>query len=133
MIFSLDFPFSFHQAWMRTRKGLFRTAIYNAYIAKAFIDLKAQDVVLKAVPYSLELYLHHSHWLTKPVNKKDLGHIAKKDVDNYVKVIVDTVVKYCEKENMPFDDCYIVSLSVHKKQDVTQQRAVLRFTPVEFC
>jgi|SRR6267142_911814 len=132
MIISMPFPFTIYRAWKRGKYGDYKSREYLEYLANSFADLKLQNLQLINSAYSLEVYLHNSFWITKPKSKKDPGHLAKKDVDNYLKVLLDTIIRYCEVQKIDFDDSNITELHVYKKQDEHQKKAIMKFTQVNF-
>ena len=81
--------------------------------------MRSQKVILpKGEAYALRITLCSPDWRTKK------GTIAKKDAENYVKTLSDTIVSYFNTINFKFDDSQIVELLVIKKDDTTKHALV---------
>lgn len=127
MTIRLPFPLSLYQAWGRQRGTgyLFKKKEYLDYMSESFLLLSQQKFYLASDKvWSVEIFLHSDNWLTKK------GKLNKRggDLDNFQKVLFDTLVKYGEQEKFGFDDSQIVEILIKKVYDKNQKCAVLRFT-----
>lgn len=113
--YEIPFPPSYWDAFYRKKRFDTKSEEYKIFIYKTEQALNKSN--FKA-PIGGEMELHLvlcGNWYTKAVGKK-AAKIRRKDLDNYLKCIIDTLTKYIRKTNDKFDDCLLFAIYAEKKQ-----------------
>ena len=106
----LPFPPSLWQAYKQRGYSKYKSAEYVAFQEQCLAALaKAKFVFPKENELYIDIILFSSKWYNKD------GSIKERDLDNYLKCVIDTIVVYCRRYDKTFDDRKIFSLSASKR------------------
>jgi len=106
----VPFPPSLWKAFYRRGVASIKSKVYLDFERDCLAALKAADFKPPdAMELEVDILLFSPSWYTKKNN------IRKKDVDNYLKCILDVITTYCKKMNPDFDDSMVFALYVAKQ------------------
>ena len=111
----LPFPPSLWQAYKQRGFSKFKSKEYLAFQEQCLAALaKAKFISPSAKELSIDIILMSPRWYNKN------GTVKEKDIDNYLKCVIDTIVIHCRKKDKDFDDRYIFNLSAQKRDSVSE-------------
>lgn len=111
IVLDLPFPVSLWRAYTRNRATgkQFPSREYVRFQNDSAWSLRAQKARLPdGQAFSFDIALISDTWITKA------GSMKRKDAENYVKTLIDTLATYFNAQGQAFDDCQIVDLRVRK-------------------
>lgn len=107
----LPFPPSIWKAYYRRGVSSIKTKEYRAFeSAVAAVLSKAKFKIPDVDELEIQIILFSDKWRNKDKTVK------KRDLDNYLKCLIDSIVKYIRNSNPDFDDSAIFSLFACKKE-----------------
>jgi Holliday junction resolvase RusA-like endonuclease len=106
----IPFPPSIWQAYYRRGVSSVKSKLYLAFQDECLDSLERASLQIPpAGELCIEIILFSSSWYNK--NKT----IKKRDLDNYLKCIIDVIVIFGKRRRKDFDDSQIFSLIAYKK------------------
>jgi Holliday junction resolvase RusA-like endonuclease len=109
------FPPSIWKAYYRRGTASVKSKAYLDFERACLSDLrKAKLLIPKDQELEISIQLFSRSWYTLPT-KKQPSKVKKRDIDNYLKVLIDVLTTYAKTQDPSFDDCRIFSLYVTKR------------------
>lgn len=107
----LPFPPSIWSAYYRRGVSSIKTKEYKEFESQCIAELTRYKLKIPKVDeLEIQILLFSDRWRNKDRTVK------KRDLDNYLKCLIDTIVKYIRKTEPKFDDSFIFSLYACKKE-----------------
>jgi Holliday junction resolvase RusA-like endonuclease len=122
MTITLPFPISIWKAYGRrgAARCQYLTSEYKAFQQSAQWALKQQSALLpEGKTFRFSVALVANDWITKK------GEIRKRDAENYLKTLIDTLTMWFNAQGQDFDDSQITELTVKKVQGQVKMAVVL--------
>lgn len=118
----LPFPPSVWKAYFRSGKMQFKTKEYKAFEGACMLALNRSSIKIPdSEEIEVNIVLFSNRWRNKD------GSVKKKDLDNYLKCLIDVLSQFAKKSIKGFDDSRIFSLSAQKR-DSREEFALVSLT-----